>query len=123
MGGYDSKGNKINSEGVSLLFHGHPATIIIDAENKQYVTTNPEGKTYESGTPALYIGSLNYKTFIELDVLTCNGGNINYTNNTAITFLENNNIQKVTAWDGELGYTKRGNTYTPRLGGINGHFS
>lgn len=52
MGEYDSKGNKIKIEGVSLLFHGHPTTSIIDAENKQYVTTYPEEKTHVSGTPA-----------------------------------------------------------------------
>ncbi|KZE74366.1 hypothetical protein AV654_29175 [Paenibacillus elgii] len=122
VSGWNSMGidgeSKVNIDGVSLLFHGHPTTVIIhyDEENPQYLTTNPKGKTDESGTPAYYIGKLDTKTIDQLYVWTCNGGNIDYLkNNTAVAFAKNNEIKTVIGWDGELSWTKLlDGTYTPR---------
>ncbi|WP_202710326.1 RHS repeat-associated core domain-containing protein, partial [Sporosalibacterium faouarense] len=115
---WNSMGKDTDIEGVSLLFHGSPHTINIDASNNEYLTSLSNGKT-PLGTRAMYIGNLNDKAMDKLIILTCNGGHLDHTNdNVASTFLRtNDNINEVYAMDGNLSYNfnKSNKSYKPRL--------
>jgi RHS repeat-associated protein len=93
---------------VTLIFHSGdggaaPTTVSIDWENRQYLTTNPKGKT-PRGTAALYIGKLAKKSIKTLRLYICNSGKLSVNDNTAVTFLDTQNIYRVIAPDGPANF-------------------
>jgi len=91
-------------DGVSLLFHGTEGTI--DISSGEYMTASESGMTPlgNQGTP---IGSLESKQMLTLNVLTCQGGNIDPgpNGNVVQNFVENNKILLgATGWDGKISY-------------------
>jgi len=110
--GMGSDGESI--DGVSILFHSGGSdeanTISIDADNGQYLTTSPLKKT-PSGKDAYYLGDLQSKEAKQINLLTCEGGNVNLAMNTA-KFLAVKNKTDVYAWDGKVSFSR--GSYLPR---------
>ncbi|PIE03518.1 MAG: hypothetical protein CSA81_01895 [Acidobacteria bacterium] len=102
-----------NVDCVSLLFHGSEKTININYKTNDYLTTLPSGKT-PLGYPAVFVGLLNKQKIKEIRLMTCQGGNIDVSNNMART-LSDLFQTTVTAWDGGLSYI---NHQTPRKAGL-----
>lgn len=112
-------------DNVAIMMHGNYYAIIIDADNKENMVVDDEGlsRTDSYATP---ISSLNQKQISTLNLYTCNAGlldaiNINYTKiceegdntnssyvvngNVAQAFLKLGGIDKITAYDGSVGYS------------------
>jgi hypothetical protein len=105
-----------NVGGVTLVFHGTPHTINIDADKREYLTTSSDGKT-PAGNPATYIGDLADKTIDQLTILSCNAGHLDHMDdNVAMTFLNTNNITNVIASDGNVAFSRRVGIYSYGFG-------
>jgi RHS repeat-associated protein len=102
-------------DGVSLLFHGSSQTINIDWKNNEYLTISPDGKT-PSGNEGTYLGALDQKDIKQINLLICQGGNLDEPTNVA-SYLSDKFQTRVNAWDGKLSYSNDGN-YTPQSSGL-----
>ena len=115
-------------DGVSMLFHGSPFTIYLGnadgqvgqlTSSTQYVTPN--------GSSGYYVGDLAKASMKSLNVMSCNGGHLDYIysnasyqakgfgHNIAVEFLVTHNIDIVYGMDGSLAYTNLFGDYIPRL--------
>lgn len=103
--------NMENITDVTLIFHGSVTTINIDYKENEYLTTNPNNET-PLGNSALYIGNLQPKEIETLKIYSCNGGNVSESDNVAISFSKNNNIEHLYASDGSLSFWPI--TYAPK---------
>jgi hypothetical protein len=99
---------------VTLIFHGGPQTININAENNQYLTTAENGLT-PKGNPAKYIGSLEKKEIGQINIYSCQAGNVGESNNVAKSFATSQNT-RVNAMDGYTSFNSF--TYNPTPGGF-----
>lgn len=113
---------------VSLLFHGSYYAIMIKSGTQQNLTTSPD-RMVTSDDNATYIRDLKRKKIKAINILTCNGALLDAINindivamtveengkekkvdvrikgNVAQAFLDSQDVNVVTAWDGSLGYT------------------
>jgi len=97
---------------VSLFFHGSSKTLNIDWKEKEYLTTNKDGKT-PLGNDALYIGDLDSKEIGCLRIYSCQGGNLKEPENVANCFDQNNTVGNIYATDGNLSFTRF--SYKPKI--------
>lgn len=122
---------------VSLVFHGSFYSVSINSDNKEYLTTSPDNAVAKDNN-ATYIRGLAKKSIKSINLLTCSGGLLDAVNvfdivgvtikskkydvkikgNTAQAFLDSQNVDMVTAWDGALGYYHA--SLKPRLSNTQG---
>ena len=107
-----SNGNEIDE--VSLLFHGTSDTISIDYSENQYMTMYSDKETLK-GNDAYYLGDLNNQQIKGINLLTCQGGNVDSAMSVA-KFLAIKNSTNVNSWDGKLSYNR--SLYSPRSSSI-----
>jgi len=97
-----------NSDSVTLFFHSgggesEGRVMSIDSSNNEYVTESATGQT-PKGASATFIGDLPRSNIDTLNLMVCNGGNIDDDNNLARAFKFHHNIDKVRAWDGNVSF-------------------
>ena len=113
--GWNRMVNAGPANNVALIFHG--TQFIVQFGNRrdgfEFLTTSNQKQT-ATGLEAFYIGNLRTATMRYLYVMTCNGGHLDFiysnthyrakgfNHNVAVSFLVNNNVTTVHAWDGAL---------------------
>ena len=115
-------------DGVSMLFHGSPFTIYLgDADGQLGQLTSSTQDVTPNGSSGYYVGDLTKATMKSLNVMSCNGGHLDYIysnakyqakgfgHNIAVEFLVAHNIDIVYGMDGSLAYTNLLGHYMPRL--------
>ena len=119
---WDKLSDSERVEEVSLLFHSQPHKLLMP-ENTTAITTTEKnndpnaekhGKT-SIGRKVYTVSDLAVYDIGIINLLSCNSGHLDHDNNLAIAFLENQNVEMVVAWDGNLSYTKKDEDYIPRL--------
>ena len=88
--GINDKGKSVEIEEVIIIAHGSPTSLAFG---------NDSISTYGLST-------LDEKEMGKLNVSSCNTGHLDVDNNVATTFLNNNSIDEVIAWDGTASYYK-----------------
>jgi RHS repeat-associated protein len=97
-----------NPTEVTLLFHsgggaGRGNTIAIDSKKKEYLVTDPSGKT-PGGVQATYIGHLARQSIKELNLYVCSSAM--GKNNLGETFFKTQDIQRVNGALGPFNYNR-----------------
>jgi len=95
---------------VTLLFHsgggaGLGNTIAIDARNKEYLVTNPSGRT-PRGELGTYIGSIFKKSIKNLNLYICHSADYTVKNNIASTFFKTQDVDTVRGVQGAFNYNR-----------------
>lgn len=93
---------------VTLIFHSgsgdNSMTVVsIRAENYEYLTAHPSGRT-PPGASATYIGELDKKKFKELNLYICHAGDSQVLNNVAEVFFKTQDIERVKASPGFVNF-------------------
>ena len=90
---------------VSLMFHsgstssdGRKHEITIDRSTRQYLTTNPDGRTSGTGSPSVYLGSLEKKEIGTLNLNICNSFDL------MTTFAKTQNVENMIGYSGPVNY-------------------
>jgi RHS repeat-associated protein len=97
-----------NPTEVTLLFHsgggaGRGNTIAINYKEKEYLVTDPSGKT-PGGIKSTYVGNLAKKSIKELNLYICYSAM--GANNLAKTFFKTQDVQKVNGASGPFNYNR-----------------
>lgn len=122
--GTNEEGDEVNINRVILFFHSNPHVLLINYEESEYVTTYENGST--NGTKDAgnntFIGDLNKKDIVSLELNACNSAHLDYNDNLAISFLNQHNISFSSGWDGSMAYSKVFGMYIPRLALKQSHY-
>ena len=113
---------------VSMLFHGSPFTIYLgEADGRVGQLTSSTQDVTPHGSPGYYVGDLTTASMKSLNIMTCNGGHLDYiysndtykkrafNHNIAVEFLVTQDVDVVYGMDGSLSYSKQFGNYIPRL--------
>jgi len=95
---------------VGLYFHSNPHNLFINTDNDEYITSFESGYARgDSGPEAMTINSLDKKTIENLYLYSCNSGNLSHLDdNLAVSFLKNQDVKNVYAWDGGMKWSRDG---------------
>jgi RHS repeat-associated protein len=99
-----------NPTEVTLLFHsgggaGRGNTVAINSNKKQYLVTDPSGKT-PKGEHGTYIGNLTKKSINTINLYICHSADLNIKNNLAATFFNTQNVATVSGVEGGFNYNR-----------------